>query len=204
MGLVLGCHAQAPADGTSPQSAEGRGPGTAGGASAAEGAASAAEGAARAAEELGGAGPSPAEVGEVLGQLEGTWKIQSTSTDDGAGHVFQHWAGDQVEFRGDTLVFSTYGDSGHSELRKTVRVLRAEDAVLELVHRGDFEIPEPAGADAAARVSANSKGWSRYALVRVEGETMTLAVNFRTKPIPKSFDPDAESVEIVVLTRASS
>ncbi len=137
---------------------------------------------------------------KVLQKLEGSWRIESSSGEASDGHVFR--VGQRVDVKGDTLSFPA-GTTDRGELRKTIRVvLRASGpTAIDLDHRGDFLPTEKPGDDAAARRSPNSKGWSRRAIVRVDGNKMTLALEFPQNARPTDFNPNKATVEVVVLSR---
>ena len=115
--------------------------------------------------------------------------------------MFAKRVGQTVSIFGDTLELPSDLDPQRL-LRKTLQFRGniGGSLSLELAHRGDFDRNEPAARDAEARLSPNSKGWSRIVLARVEGDTLTLAVEFPQEPAPTDFTPSAQR-EIVTLLR---
>lgn len=117
--------------------------------------------------------------------------------------MFSERIGQTVTVVGDTFELpDDFDPTSLRVLRKTL-LFKGEvggSLALELAHRGNFDRNEPAARDAEARLSPNSKGWSRIVLARVEGDTLTLAVEFPQEPAPTDFTPSAQR-EIVTLLR---
>ncbi len=140
----------------------------------------------------------------MLDSMQGRWEIESSrSLGDGSGSVFHPLRGKVLSFRENILTFPSEHGSPGWETRKTIGVVKgavaANGAVIEVEHRGDFRSTVPFDAD-PVQVGGYSKGWSRHALVRVEGDTMTLSVVFPQYDAPKDFEP-TDRGEVVVLKR---
>ncbi len=142
------------------------------------------------------------EAKVVLDSIQGTWKIESSrSLGGGGGSVFEPKRGKLLSVRGHILTMPS--DSAGGETRKTIGVAKmpaaANGTVIEIDHRGDFQVADEVDADPKA-IGRLSKGWSRHALVRVEGDTMTLSVVFPQYEPPSDFEP-TDRGEVVVLKR---
>jgi len=142
------------------------------------------------------------EAKVVLDSIQGTWKIESSrSLGGGGGSVFEPRRGKLVTVRGH--IFSMPSDSDGWETRKTIGVAKmpasANGTVIEIDHRDDFQITDEVDANPRT-IGRLSKEWSRHALVRVEGDTMTLSVVFPQYDPPTDFEP-TDRGEVVVLKR---
>jgi hypothetical protein len=142
------------------------------------------------------------EAKAVLDPMQGTWKIESSRSLNGGGaSVFYPLRGELVSFREDIL--SMPGGSPGWETRKTIGVVKAagpaNGTVIEVEHRGDFQAADKFDAD-PEKLGRLSKGWSRHALLRVDGDTMELSVVFPQYDPPTDFEP-SDRGEVVVLKR---
>ncbi len=143
----------------------------------------------------------------ALRSLEGKWRIETSSGGPDHGYVFWDRIGQIAVFSGDTLTLPGDGGdrAGPNELRKTIEVVDPSSDPLQIVvtHRGNFSRASTSDEDESARNSPNSKGWSRNGIIRVDGDSMKLAVSFPQDPRPVSFDAK-DGVEVVTLRRVGT
>jgi uncharacterized protein (TIGR03067 family) len=126
----------------------------------------------------------------TLGDLQGRWRVRSSSGQPDRGHVFAALVHHILRVEGDRLSV----DRSDADV----------DAVSMSVPTSKIITLLPGTRPQAIDLeqAPDAKGWSRVGIVELRGATMLLGVNFPGKPRPESMVPVDDGREVVVLERA--
>lgn len=139
------------------------------------------EGAPAATAKPAGETPAPAARPGWEEPLQGRWTVVSSSGKPDSGHVFFDKLGQEITIHGDLLTTTEL------DLPSTKKIIPRADVGPRAF---DLEPEEP-----------RWKTWSRVAILEVEGERLTLCVNFPQGPRPTRFQAAEDGRECVVMRR---
>jgi hypothetical protein len=134
--------------------------------------------------------PTPATGAITLDQLQGPWRVRSSTGQPGAGHVFHELLGETLTIAGDRLyleedAFDARGRPIKSPITKQIQLIPCTaPQALELEQTHD------------------AKGWSRTGALELVGDVLTLSLNFPQEPPPTDLLPADDGREVVVLERS--
>jgi uncharacterized protein (TIGR03067 family) len=133
---------------------------------------------------------SPLPGAMTLGELQGRWRVRSSSGQRDRGHVFVALVDHILRIEGDRLsIDRSDADAG------PVSMIIPTTKIITLLPG-----TRPQAID--LEQASDAKGWSRVGIVELRGATMLLGVNFPGKPRPESMVPADDDREVVVLERA--
>lgn len=127
------------------------------------------------------------------------WRVVNSTGDRTRGHVFVNHVGQVAEIRGSVLLLPD--DTPGRWVSKQLRELspRGDRVAFDLRHHRYFASGELPETDPVAG-GTDSKGWHRVGLARVDGDTLSLALDFTAQSTPTSFETTG-TVEVVTLER---
>lgn len=124
-----------------------------------------------------------------LKSLQGKWKVVSSSGQAGQGHVFLGLIGETLLVKGATLVVPdhAFDAEGNSITLQTTKTITLTACTL------------PQAID--LKQTPDAKGWSRTGVAALEGNRLTLTVQFPGLKRPESLAPANDGREVSVLER---
>jgi len=135
----------------------------------------------------------PASQPAILTKIVGEWAIESSTGEEGAGHVFVAMVGRTVLISGDRI--SWVEKNGRDAKGKT-----NWDRVSRRL------VPKPEISPLAIDLVADGpyQAWSRVAIMKVVDDELHLCVNFPQGPRPTVFEKGDDGRELVVFRRVKS
>jgi len=133
--------------------------------------------------------PDVAAPALELKDLQGKWKVTSSSGDLGKGQAFREMVGEVLVVAGDRLSVPDHAVSASGapvtlQMTKKITLLPGTS-------------PQALNLDQ----TPDAQGWSRVGVVAVAGDVMTLSVIFPQLPRPTDLTPVADGREVVTLER---
>lgn len=125
----------------------------------------------------------------ALKDLQGSWKIVSSSGKLDEGQVFREMVGELVRVEADVLIVPQHAHD-ISGAPKTFEVTKK----ITL-------LPGTSPQAIDLELTPDAKGWSRVGVVTVVGDVMILSVNFPQKRRPADLRPASDGREVVRLER---
>jgi uncharacterized protein (TIGR03067 family) len=125
----------------------------------------------------------------TLDALQGKWRVLSSSGKAGQGHVFLPLVGETLRVKKAILYVPDHATDASGSLvtfhtTKTIKLTACTS---------------PQAID--LRQTPDAKGWSRTGVARLEGDRLTLSVQFPQLKRPKNLAPADDGREVVVLER---
>lgn len=133
--------------------------------------------------------PTPASGAVTLPQLQGAWRVRSSTGSPEHGHVFLAQVDRVVTIEGEHLRLT--GDAFDAEGRPITY------PITKAIHLTPCTDPQAITLEQ----TADAKGWSRAGIVALEGRVLTLSVNFPQERPPSDLRAVDDGREVVVLER---
>jgi hypothetical protein len=131
----------------------------------------------------------PSAAAFTLRELEGRWRVSSSSGVRTGGAAFTPLIGKVITIVGNRMTFEEHASDaiGNPMTYTTTKVLSLSEGTWPQA----IDIRQPGEA----------KGWSRVGIVMRSNDTLTLSVNFPQNPRPDHFEPKDDGREVVALER---